>query len=226
MNIIEIYKKYYIPENLQMHMLRVAACGNLILDNWTGNEINKQSIIRILLMHDMGNIIKITPDQTNDMEFLKYRQQWIKQYGENDHLINDIIAKQEGITEIEINIMDEKILSNNEKTAKNNSFEVKVCAYCDQRVTPTGVAPIKERLEELKQRHQKKGKGSMANEEKAERLIKSAIEIERQIMQHCSIKPEDINNETISSYVEKLREFNITEPEKESNINNDEAERE
>lgn len=34
MNILEIYKKYSIPENLQMHMLRVAASANLIIDNW------------------------------------------------------------------------------------------------------------------------------------------------------------------------------------------------
>ena len=32
MNIIEIYNKYHLPENLQMHMLRVASCCNLILD--------------------------------------------------------------------------------------------------------------------------------------------------------------------------------------------------
>ena len=36
MNILEIYNKYHLPENLQMHMLRVAACSNLIIDNWTG----------------------------------------------------------------------------------------------------------------------------------------------------------------------------------------------
>ena len=39
MNIIEIYKKYHLPENLQMHMLRVAACSNLIIDNWNGPDI-------------------------------------------------------------------------------------------------------------------------------------------------------------------------------------------
>lgn len=32
-NIIDIYEKYYIPEQLQLHMLRVAACAKLILDN-------------------------------------------------------------------------------------------------------------------------------------------------------------------------------------------------
>jgi len=36
MNIIKIYNKYYLPENLQMHMLRVAACSNFIMDNWNG----------------------------------------------------------------------------------------------------------------------------------------------------------------------------------------------
>ena len=42
MNIIEIYNQYHLPKNLQMHMLRVAACTNLILDNWTGKPIDKR----------------------------------------------------------------------------------------------------------------------------------------------------------------------------------------
>lgn len=58
MNILEIYNKYYLPENLQMHMLRVAACSNLIIDNWSGPEIDKEAIIRVCLLHDMGNIVK------------------------------------------------------------------------------------------------------------------------------------------------------------------------
>lgn len=53
MNIIEIYKKYHLPEHLQMHMLRVAACSNLIIDNWNGKKLDKESIIRVCLLHDM-----------------------------------------------------------------------------------------------------------------------------------------------------------------------------
>ena len=44
-NIIEIYEKYYIPKHLQLHMLRVAACAKLILDNWVGEEIDKKAIL-------------------------------------------------------------------------------------------------------------------------------------------------------------------------------------
>ena len=58
MNILEIYNKYHLPENLQMHMLRVAACSNLIIDNWNGLDIDKQAIIRVCLLHDMGNMVK------------------------------------------------------------------------------------------------------------------------------------------------------------------------
>jgi hypothetical protein len=37
--------KNYLPENLQMHMLRVAACSNLIMDNWIEPEIDKIQIL-------------------------------------------------------------------------------------------------------------------------------------------------------------------------------------
>ena len=56
MNILKIYEKYGIPENLQLHMLRVAACSNLIIDNWTGNELDKNAIIRVCLFHKNLNL--------------------------------------------------------------------------------------------------------------------------------------------------------------------------
>lgn len=52
-------------------MLRVATCSNLIIDNWSGSEINEQSIIRVCLLHDMGNIVKIPEDFSKDENFLK-----------------------------------------------------------------------------------------------------------------------------------------------------------
>ena len=74
MNIIEIYKKYHLPENLQMNMLRVAACSNFIIDNWIGQEIDKELILRVSLLHDMGNMVKIPEDFSKDEEFLKIRK--------------------------------------------------------------------------------------------------------------------------------------------------------
>ena len=73
MLITDIYKKYHIPNQLQLHMLRVAVCANLILDNWEKKDIDKKSILKVCLLHVMGNIAKIKDNPDNDEEFIKIR---------------------------------------------------------------------------------------------------------------------------------------------------------
>jgi len=209
MNIIEIYKKYHLPENLQMHMLRVAACSNLIIDNWNGTKIHKESIIRVNLLHDMGNKVKIPEDFSQDKEFLKIRKKYFDKYGTNDHEINLEIGKQEGLTEKEIIILDGKRSRKNEETLKSNSYERKICAYCDQRVAPDGVIGIRERLEDAKIRYKNKPLSVWSNEEKANHLIECSLGIERQVMEQCNLNPEDINDNSIKTYIERLKEYDI-----------------
>ncbi len=209
MNIIEIYRKYYLPENLQMHMLRVAACSNLIIDNWNGPEIDQKSIIRVCLLHDMGNMVKIPEDFSSDEEFLKIRKKYFDRYGTNDHEINLEIGKQEGLTEKELKILDGKRSRKNEETLNSNSYERKICAYCDQRVAPDGVTSIEERLEDAKIRYKNKPLSVWSNEEKANHLIDCSLGIEKQIMRYCKLKPEDINDISIKEYIEKLKTYHI-----------------
>ena len=209
MNIIEIYKKYYLPENLQMHMLRVAACSNLIIDNWKGLKIDKEAIIRVSLLHDMGNMVKIPESESQDQRFLEIRKNYFDKYGTNDHEINLEIGRQEGLTEKEIRILDGKRSRKNEETLQSNSYERKICAYCDQRVAPNGVVGIKERLEDAKIRYKDKPLSVWSNKEKADYLIKCSLEIEKQIMEYCKLKPEDINDNTIKVYVENLKRYEV-----------------
>ena len=209
MNIIEIYEKYHLPENLQMHMLRVAACSNLIIDNWNGPDIDKQAIIRVSLLHDMGNMVKIQENESKDVEFLKIRKKYFDKYGTNDHEINLEIGKQEGLTEQELTILDGKRSRKNEETLKSNSYERKICAYCDQRVAPDGVVSIKERLEDAKVRYKNKPLSVWSNEEKANYLIECSLGIEKQIIQYCKLKPEDINDFSIKEYIEHLKAYDI-----------------
>ena len=209
MNIIEIYKKYHLPENLQMHMLRVAACSNLIIDNWNGPEIDKKSIIRVSLLHDMGNMVKIPEDFSKDEEFIKIRKKYFYKYGANDHEINLEIGKQEGLTEKEIIILDGKRSRKNEETLKSDSYERKICAYCDQRVAPDGVVGIKERLEDAKVRYKDKPLSVWSNEEKADYLIECSLGIEKQIMENCKLNPDNINDSSIEIYIEQLKKYEI-----------------
>lgn len=209
MNIIEIYEKYHLPENLQMHMLRVAACSNLIIDNWNGVEIDNKAIIRVCLLHDIGNIVKIPEDFSKDQEFLKIRKKYFDKYGTNDHEINLEIGKQEGLTEKELTILDGKRSRKNEETLKSNSYERKICAYCDQRVAPDGVVSVKERLEDAKVRYKNKPLSVWSNEEKANHLIECSLGIEKQIMKYCKLKPEEINDFSIKEYIEQLKVYDI-----------------
>jgi hypothetical protein len=197
MNIIKIYNKYYLPENLQMHMLRVAACSNLIMDNWNGPEIDKDAIIRVCLLHDMGNMVKISEDFYDNKNFIETRRMYFEKYGNNDHEINLEIGKVEGLSEKEIEILDGKRSRKNEETLNSNSYERKICAYCDQRVAPNGVVGIKERLEDAKVRYKDKPLSVWSNEEKANYLIECSLGIEKQIFQYCNLKTEDINDESI-----------------------------
>ena len=48
-----------------------------------------------------------------------------------------------------------------------------------------------------------------SNEEKANQLIKWALEIEKQVMRYCKLKPEDINNQSIQTYIDRLKEYEI-----------------
>ncbi len=209
MNIIEIYKEYHLPENLQLHMLRVAACSNLIIDNWIGEEIDKEAIIRVCLLHDMGNIVKIPEDFSKDKEFIRIRKEYFDKYGTNDHEINLEIGKVEGLSNKEIEILDGKRSRKNEETLASNSYERKICAYCDQRVAPNGVVGIRERLEDAKIRYKNKPLSVWSNEEKANHLIECSLEIERQIMKYCKLNPEDINDKSINIYVKKLEKYEI-----------------
>ena len=209
MNIIDIYNKYHLPENLQMHMLRVAACSNLIIDNWKGIEIDKDAIIRVCLLHDMGNMVKILEDFSNDKNFIIIRKKYFDKYGTNDHEINLEIGKIEGLSDKEITILDGKRSRKNEQTLNSDSYEIKICAYCDQRVAPDGVVDLKARLEDAKVRYKDKPLSVWSNEEKANHLIDCALGIEKQIMEYCNISPKDINDESIEKYIIKLREYDI-----------------
>lgn len=209
MNIIEIYKKYHLPEHLQMHMLRVAACSNLILDNWNGITINKEAIIRASLLHDMGNMAKISDNEVEDEEFRKIRKEYIDKYERNSHKINLIIAKEEGLKDYEIEIIDKKSSKRGEETLNSERYDVKILLYADQRVAPYGVTSLKERLEEVKRRYKNISSSVWSNEEKANHLIECSLGIEKQIMKYCKLNPEDINDDSIKNYIEQLRKYEI-----------------
>ena len=123
---MKIYEKYGIPENLQMHMLRVAACSNLIIDNWAGKKLEIESIIRVSLLHDMGNILKIPEDFSDNPKFIENRKKYFEKYGTNEHEANLEIGKLEGLLESEIKILDGKIRDDSNPIEKEEKESAKI----------------------------------------------------------------------------------------------------
>lgn len=208
MNILDIYQKYGIPRKLQLHMLRAAACADMIQANWKGPKVNRNKLMRVLLLHDMGNIVKIGADEFEFPEFVENRKKYFEQYGKDDHKISEAIAKEIGLSEDEITMMNEKIFLNTDNIIKSNDYELKIAAYCDQRVAPYGVCDMMERLLECKERSKNKP-GSSMSDPRADFMIECAKTMEDQVMQYCTITAEEINDQTIDLYMKALEEFKI-----------------
>lgn len=207
-NILKVYEEYGIPENLQMHMLRVAACSKKIADNWTGEKLNTQSLYRVLLLHDMGNIVKISKEEFSDLTFQAVRKKYFDLFGKDDHEVSLAIGKELGLNEYELKLMSEKVFVNNDNIVNEDSYETKIGAYCDQRVAPDCVMSLLGRLNEAKERYKDKP-GSSMNNPKTDYLIHCADTIEKQIMQYCSIRPEDITDNSISENIIFFKEYSI-----------------
>ncbi|MFR6064846.1 MAG: hypothetical protein ACLUH5_02225 [Eubacterium sp.] len=207
-NILLIYEEYGIPENLQMHMLRVAACSKKIVDNWTGMSLNIQSLYRVLLLHDMGNIVKIPEREFRNKDFQSIREKYYALFGKDDHEVSLTIGKELGLNEYELKLMNNKIFINNDNIMNDKSYETKIGAYCDQRVAPNCVMSLRARLNEAKERYKDKP-GSSMNNPRTDKLIHCAAIIEQQIMKYCSIRPEDITDDSIYENIQFFKGFII-----------------
>ena len=206
--IMGIYTDYGIPENLQLHMLRVTACAKLIVDNWKGKELMTDKLYRVLLLHDMGNIVKINPTEVQDKVFIANRERYVSLFGIDDHKVSQAIGYELGLDELELEWMNSKIFINNDNIINLDNYEIKIGAYCDQRVAPDGVMPLLERLNEAKDRYKDKP-GSSMNNPKTDYLIHCAVLIETEIMQITSIKSDEINDISIQKNMDFFRGYVI-----------------
>jgi len=211
----EIFKEYRTPLNLQRHMYRVAGIAQLIINHWNGPVIDRNRIIRVLLLHDIGNIVKVDFDKfPQSLEEEKYnvkywrivQTEYIEKYGKDDHAVSAAIAKEVGLSPKELKLMDSKIFIKNDIIVRSSDYNLKISAYADQRAAPNSVLPILERLLEAKERYKDKP-GTSMNNPKTDLLIECAVKLEKQVVRYCNIKPQDITDCSITSEIQKLKHF-------------------
>jgi 5'-deoxynucleotidase YfbR-like HD superfamily hydrolase len=213
MKISEIYEKFNIPPNLQEHMIRVARVANFILDHWKGEQLDRNKIIKVVLLHDLGNVVKFDLDKYpeflgNEKPRLEYwkkiQKKTIEKYGPDDHTATSKMLKEIGVNEEIIDTISQKSFGNAIETEKSNNRTLKILVYSDFRAGPFGLMPLKERLKEALPRLEK-----YKYLPHLDKLIQSAEAIEKQIQANLDINVSEITEDRIKTNVEKYLEIEV-----------------
>ncbi len=219
MNITQIYTKYKIMPSLQLHMLRVAGVAQVICENFQNPKlINAENIVIACLLHDMGNIIKFDLNlfpqflEPNGFNYWKNVQdQFIDKYGTDEHIANYAIAKELGVSEQILKLVQSVGFSNSESNYYSDDFNCKISAYADFRVAPLGVDLLKNRLEDGRQRFKiNKMHTYDPKKDKFEELVKFIEQIEAQIFEKCALEPAQITETLVLTKLDELKKLQLS----------------
>lgn len=215
--ITEVYRHHQVPPNVQRHMLRVAAVAEQIGQTWQGPPIQRERLLTVLLVHDLGNIVKCDYDNLPHMleeeqprveHWRAVQARYRARFGTDDHVASHTLARELGLDAAALDLLDRMAFEHNDETAAGDDFEAKIAAYSDHRVGPRGLLSLTDRFVEIKQRYQGAA-GAFMHSPRADFLIDCAHQIERQVVACCDLAPADIDDLTIQPWLESLRSFQI-----------------
>lgn len=201
---------------LQIHQLRVTAVGKTICESLT-IPIDTDAVVTACLFHDMGNIIKselaLFPEFLGEHDLAYWeavKKEYMGKYGTNEHHATIEIARELGLTEKVIRLIDGVGFMNTESVRDGASYEQKIIEYSDLRVQPHGVSSLDERLEEGRKRYEGRGHFDFPdNKNRYGELVAAIHEVERQIFSVSSIQPESITEASVQSAISELKMYPI-----------------
>ena len=123
---------------------------------------------------------------------------------ESNLIITEKMAQELNVNDRIMSLLKGKIVVKNDLTLASNDWELKICAYSDQRVGPYEIMSLLERLNEKKQRST--AEPTKKADPKADFYIECAVKIEARIFNNESIVPADINDAAAKPYIEKYQQ--------------------
>lgn len=214
MKITDVYSKYKIMPQLQEHQLRVAAVAKQVCDNLT-LPVDKETVIKACLLHDMGNIIKF--DLAHFPEYiaggsLEYwqgvQEEFKQQYGLDEHQASTTIAIELGMNDKVTKIIDAIEFNKVVDNVRGTSIEPKICGLADLRVVPIGVVSLDERLADGRRRYKHRHDKRLSSDI-YKTTVKACHELEIHVFSHTKIKPSDITDESVAPIIEQLRTYEL-----------------
>jgi len=154
----DIYKLFDIPPNLQDHLITVTKISNLIATHWQDQNINIPDLVKVSLLHDLGNIVKFNFEKfpIDNIDYWKEKQtEIIKKYGNDDHDVTQKMLQEIKIDDKLIKIILNKSFDNSINISQSSDWVSKILLYADLRVLPHGVGTLQQRLDDVKDRMDK-----------------------------------------------------------------------
>jgi hypothetical protein len=193
-SINKIYERFYVMPDLQLHMRRVSAVGELILS--AESDASKDDVVAALLLHDLGNIVKFRLGDEH-AAWKKIQQEMIAKYGSLDHGATEKMVHELGVNDRVASLIAGMGFDNLHGVIESTDRELQICLYSDQRVAPYGVVSLHERFADLRKRYKGTALASRFDEAQEER----ALLVEQQIFNDVSLKPAEINDQTIAGFL-------------------------
>lgn len=208
MKISKIYEKYKIPAFLQLHQLRVASLALEIVRN-IDVDIDLDRVLKLTLLHDMGNIVKFRFDifeESYEKEGIEYwktvQSEFINKYGSNSHEVTHQIVLEIGLSEEFANEIGMLHIKRSKEVLDSINYITMIANYADKRISPTGIVPLHERLKEALDR-----RGRTLDEYSQE--MAALGEIELILQKSCLIDLNCISDSDLKNNFEYLKNYEI-----------------
>lgn len=213
MKIIDAYEQYKIMPMLQLHQLRVAGVAHMLCDALQQQE--KHDVVTACLLHDMGNLIKMTfhhfPEafEPEGVEFWATEQAAMKEhYGADEHRATIMIAQELGVSDRVIQIIDNIGFGRIPELLAAEDIACVLAEYADLRVAPGGVVSFQERLEEVHRRYAKK-EVCIDQSSWYERHMVSIPQVEARLFLDIPLRPEHITEEAVAALFPVLQAWEL-----------------
>jgi len=184
-------------------MLRVAALARIILDHWSGQKIDDQSVVACAMYHDIAKPVNFDIEKqrqyvSTEAEFNEVKRSitdMIEKYGTEEHVAAIKIFTEIGSSEESIRLINNLEWIYLPRLLNENDIPSLLVNYCDMRIGPKGILPIDMRFSDLKER---------APFEGIDEIAKLAPKLERLIQSHTSIDLTTITDDQINNQIEKF----------------------
>lgn len=196
MTISQLYTKFTLPPNLQRHMFEVAKVGEWVADHWAGDAIDTALIVKICLLHDVGNLVKFKRPFLGELEpeaakWERLQTAMIEKYGDDAFLATAQMLTEAGVDSLFTQaVKDLQFTWSEGKSAVD--WEVRIADFADCCVVPKGIVGYEARLVDLKNRYSHRDPAVWAKLDKNTQLIVEHVDTSLDQITELKVSEEDV----------------------------------